>query len=835
MNMNFFQRPALMTARLSQFLLLVIAGGLIAHADTASTFDSQIRPILSTHCVACHSEDTHEADVRLDAFALDPHLWYRVLDQLELGQMPPEGETPLSTVDRDAIMQWIRGSLTQSLAEKRLEEGRSGFRRLSRTEYSNTIEDLFGIRVDVSRLPEDGRVNGFTKVGAALPMSTDGAYGYYEIARELLEKWILVRPPGAEAQSAEARTHRLAAKASNQSKLHSLPLPDGWHVSFNTDGSSGDLVFGKGPTEETSNKFGGARTPGMHKLKAHIYAYQSDKPLTVGIYAGHTAAYPQLTKLVGIIEAPPGEPALVETEVFLGNHPTGVNRIRLVPFGLGVQVIKNTSSKKCKGPGLAIQYVDITTPELPVSGFGWLTSDLTDAFLTELVNSWYLARHNRSRPADITTFRSTSREGFLDMLQKTLARILPRLYRRDVQDTEINELIAEAANRIDAGDDVHEVWLDAIAAAMTSPDFTCVIESSGELSDFELASRLSYFLWNATPDEQLMSVARAQKLRDPATLRQETERLIDDPRSARFIEDFLDQWLELHAIHDTTPNGRLYPEYGDDLKYSSLLETQGFFAIMLERNRSVRDFVAPTWVLANGRLAELYGIENVHGSKLRPVRLPKDSPFGGLWTQPAILKVTADGTSTSPVKRGVWIARRLLGTYISPPPPNIEPINPDTSGATTRRQQLELHSSHGSCAACHVKFDPFGFALESFDVMGQYRTNYRDLDPEIAKLPYYKRKKMKQWIDALPVDSSGVTPDGFEFEDLQGLRQWLASKPEKLAWGVTWNLATYATAEPTGPLDRAAIQEIVDSAKGENYGLRSLVHGLVQSKLFRWK
>ncbi len=827
-----------MSLRLPHFLTFfafsTLLPGLRAE-DATATFESKILPVLESRCTKCHGEKRQKAEVRLDALKLDPHLWYRVLDQLEFGEMPPEDAAELSDSDRANLIEWIRGELTDKLAEKRQIEGRATIRRLTRAEYSNTIEDLFGVRINVSELPEDARVEGFTKVSTALPMSTDGAYGYYRAARELLEKWILVNEPKPETQTLEARTHRLAACESGQSPGHTLVLPDGWYVSFNTNDTSGRLIHGKGGRMGPDNRFSSARIPGMHKLKAHIYAYQSEKPLMVGIYTGHTAAYPQIIDLVGLIEAPPGEPALIETEIYLGNHHSGANRIRLIPFGLGEQVPKNSQASKCKGPGLAMQYVEVTTPKLPVRGFAWLTEDLSPELRTELIRYKSQARHNPKLKADISRYKSTTREDFLATLRQTLQRILPRLFRRDPRPGEINAFLSEAAARIDAGDLIHEVWLDAISAALTAPDFLCVIEKPGELDDFALASRLAYFLWNSAPDERLLGLAREAKLRDPDTLRKQTDRLLDDPRSARFVTDFLDQWLELHAINDTTPNGRLYPEYGDDLKFSSLLETRGTFARILAENRSVREFAAPGWVLANGRLAEHYGLPDVHGGQLRPVPLPANSRWGGFWTQPAILKVTADGTSTSPVKRGVWMARRLLGAYISPPPPNIEPITPDISGAKTVRQQIELHSSEGSCAGCHQKFDPYGLALESFDVMGQFRTSYRVFDPEVAKLPWHKRKNRRQWMDGLPVDASGVTPDGVTFEGLAGLRDWLAVQPEKLAWGVTWNLVTYATGEPSGPLDRRAVQEIVDSAKSDGYGLRSLLHRVVQSQVFRSK
>lgn len=807
-----------------------------SRADPAETFAKTILPLLESRCVACHGPAKAKAKIdfsgarSLEKLTADPHLWFRVLDQLNFGEMPPEdADEPLADADRARIVSWIEGELTDSFAARRLAEGRSQFRRLNRVEFSDQFEDLFGIRPDVSLLPQDGRVEGFTKIAEALPMSTDGAYGYYQIARDLLEKWVLKPLPNPEKNPSDATTHRLAAMESGQSAGHTLELPDGWFVSFNSDDTSGRLRFGGG-TAKGGNDFSGARTPGLYRLRAHIYAYQSDQPLTVGIYAGHTGSYPQQIELVQIIEAPPGRPAVVETEAYLGNHPSGVNSFRLVPFGLGEQVPKNSQASRCQGPGLAIQWVEVDQPARPIFADRLLTADFPEDLKEAMRRPQAYLREKGPY-----NYNGMSADDFTALMQKTAARVGARLWHRDLTPAELAAVTAAVRADLVAEKNLRDLFFDRITDLMTSPEFFCVNEAPGRLSEFALASRLALFLWNSGPDEALLDLARAGKLADSAVLRRETDRLIDDPRSDRFVKHFLNQWLDLHAISDTTPDNKLYPEYGDDLKFSSLRETEGTFRRVLRENRSVADFVAPDWLMVNERLARHYGIPAVAGAALRPAPLPKDSPYGGLWAQPAILKVTADGSSTSPVKRGVWIAKRLLGVHVSPPPPNIEPINPDTSGAKTLREQLALHSSKGSCAGCHQKFDPYGFALESFDVMGQYRKHYRQIDPRIAALSPQQRKGKTVWADGLPVDASGVTPDGKEFTDIVALREILKTQPEKLAWGVTWHLATHATGTPSGPLDRRAIQAIVDGAAKEGHGLRSLVHGLVQSELFRTK
>ena len=239
-----------------------------------------------------------------------------------------------------------------------------------------------------------------------------------------------------------------------------------------------------------------------------------------------------------------------------------------------------------------------------------------------------------------------------------------------------------------------------------------------------------------------------------------------------------------------------------------------------------------SWTHANAALAKHYGLPAMNGIEMQRVALPADSPFGGLWTQPAVLKVTANGTYTSPVKRGVWFAERLLGTPIPPPPPDIPAVEPDTRGAKTLREQLDLHRSKGACAGCHAKFDPYGFALESFDVTGAFRTAYRILNTDA---PAAGARKGPAWKDGLAVDCSGRTPDGKAFGGIGELRSIIAKNPRQLAVGVTRHLVTYATGAPVTRIDQPAIDSIADAAAKDDFGLRSLVHGVVQSELFRNK
>ncbi len=795
--------------------------GFLHAADASTKFKTHVMPVLSAHCIKCHGEEKQRGKVKLsgdrtlEQFSTDAKLWFRVLEQIESGAMPPEGEKPLTISEKQTLVSWTNVELVEWLSSVELKEGRSKFRRLNRNEYANTIHDLFGFRPAVSRnLPIDGRVDGYDKVSAALPFSSASASGYVKITEDTLDRVMKQNLKSGETK------HRLWAGPSEQSAGHILELDDGTMVSFNTDTTSGPLRL-KNKEGKLQGGFS-TKTPGIHNLRISVYAYQTDKPMVFGIYAGHTGAYPQMIDLVKVLEAPPGKPSIIETEVYLRTYDNNdvaeiSDSFRLVPFGLGVQVPKNTLAKNCKGPGLAVQWVDIEEPEPTVLGNRWLTADLPN----EMVESFL-------RPNTTLKSSKLNREDVVAVIQKTFKRVGIRLFRRELTEKELTLITDNFGREIDAGGFLSTALRNQISSMMTSPDFLCMIEQPGKLNNFALASRLSYFLWNSTPDDELLEIARQGKLTDSAVLKTQADRLLKDPKSQRFVNDFADQWLGLRGINDTTPDTDLYPEYDELLKISSVAETQQTIRRMIENNLSVTNFVNPSWALINERLARHYGIPGPEGFKLQEIKLPEESSFGGILTQASTMKVTANGTSTSPVKRGVWVAERLLGTPIPPPPPNIEPINPDTRGAKTLREQLALHSGKGSCAACHAKFDPYGFALESFDVMGNFRNNYRMVDVAVIK-------GKTKWKDGLPVDSTGKTPEGTTFSGVKELRKILAKNPDQLARGVTRNLITYSTGSPASPLDQKAIESIIKSSQPDDYGLRSIIHGVIQSDLFRSK
>ena len=436
---------------------------------------------------------------------------------------------------------------------------------------------------------------------------------------------------------------------------------------------------------------------------------------------------------------------------------------------------------------------------------------------------------------------------------RLIRRMLPRAFRRPVPADEADRYVALAHRWLDEGVGFEAAMRTGYQAIFTSPHFLFHQSSlpaetiaaapvsgdevsgdgpdPGRLDDWALAERLSYFLWNTAPDGELRDLAAAGRLSDPAVLRAQTERLLDDPRAARFVEDFLGQWLDLYEIDFTSPDTALYPEYDPVLHDSMLMESHAFFAHLLEHDLPAKNLIASDFVTVNRRLAEHYDLVGAEGMAPVVTELPGDSVRGGIMTQAAVLKVTANGTNTSPVIRGKWVLERLLGTPPDPPPPGVPAVEPDIRGAVTIRDQLERHRSVGNCASCHDKIDPAGVALEQFDPVGRFRERYRVLNPEKAN----RRGDYATdaYDEGLPVDASYRLADGRPFRDVRELKNLLSEDPSAAARTLVDRLLVYSTGATTSFSDRARIDALVEAAADDDYGVRSLLHAVVRSDLFR--
>ena len=420
--------------------------------------------------------------------------------------------------------------------------------------------------------------------------------------------------------------------------------------------------------------------------------------------------------------------------------------------------------------------------------------------------------------------------------RRLLGGFLTKIFRRAATIDEVEEHVGIFKEHLQSGMRFDEALRMAYKMALCSPEFLFFAEHPGRLSDNALGTRLSYALWGGPPDAALAEVAAQGKLHEPGVLREQTDRLLADPRSNRFVRSFLDSWLNLRDINATQPDTKLFTEFEDYLRDSMVDESVAFFGELVRENLGVKNVVHSDFAMLNERLAEHYGIPGVRGVGIRKVALPEHSRRGGLLTQGAVLKVSANGTSTSPVVRGAYVLARFLGTPPEPPPKSVPAIEPDIRGATTIRDQLEKHRADATCATCHATLDPPGFALESFDVTGRWRTNYRTL-PESAK----GRVVTIAGCDArLFAEGPKVLPgytleDGRVFEDIDGFKRLLLSNQEQLARALTEKLVAHFTGARMQFADREVVSDIVKRAQKDGYGVRSLIHEVIQSRLFREK
>jgi hypothetical protein len=400
-----------------------------------------------------------------------------------------------------------------------------------------------------------------------------------------------------------------------------------------------------------------------------------------------------------------------------------------------------------------------------------------------------------------------------------LERFATRAFRRRVESTQLErfEEIFQSSLAADANF-VHALRA-GYRAVLCSARFMYFHEPPGELDDYSIASRLSYLLWNSMPDDELIQQAQAGQLREAAVIEQQVDRMLRSPTGQQFITDFTAEWLELRDIGFTEPDEKLHPSFDMIVQYSMLAETHAFLQYLLDQDRSTLELINSQVTFLNSRLARFYDIQDVRGDALQRVELPENSVRGGLLAQGAVLKVTANGTNTSPVVRGVWISERLLGCNIPPPPAGVPAIEPDIRGAKTIREQLDLHRNHSECAVCHTKIDPPGFALENFDAAGAWREYY----PQVTK------GKVKQ---AAMIDASFALADGTPFANFQEFRQLNARDPIPLARNVASQLLTYGTGAKPDFADRAALEQIVQHVAQQNYGLRSIVKAVTTSSVF---
>ena len=803
----------------SILLAIGVSTGTHQLAADAPNFKKEIQPILKALCFDCHGPEKTKGHLRLDQ--LNPDLvkgdtaeeWHDVLDQLNLGEMPPSKAPQPNAQQRAALTDWIQGALRDAAAARRFQEGRVQTRRLTRYEYANTMRDLLGVNLDLARdlPPEPPSAEGFLNNGATLEMSPTQIEVYLKAARRALAEAIVTgeRPKEFAYTQTETATGRLP----NRRVAGHEPVRPEFILDLKQFPRHGE--FELKITARAAIPEGG----GLPRLR-----------LTMG-------------HVPGIIHVPRG--TIGETDVTPASR-TYSFRGRMEDFPQPGPIAFGNSGFKglivmmdfLDADGNELRYADRTYPQPPPKPpknkpapkvepvpFGKRLDILIEKveFRSPTYTSWPPPSHQRLLP-------ETNATDELQRVRELLPAFMRAAYRRPATSAEVEQtvkLFGQVRPRVNS---FEAALRETYASVLVSPYFLYRVEtrseqpttSSPRLTDHELATRLSYFLWSTSPDSTLAKLADAGTLHEPAVLRREVARLLADPRATEFTDRFVDQWLDLDALNRVAVNPEFFPNFDNRLKDAMRRETQLYFAAILRENRSALELLRSDWTIANRALAAHYGLEGPRSSAYERVALQSRERPGGLLGHGAFLLANANGEDSHPIKRAVWILDRLLDDPPASPPPDVPELNPENPDLAklTLKQQLAAHRKKESCANCHRGIDPWGVPLENFDAVGLWRTEV----PKHGKRP------------AVPVDASSTLPNGRVIDGVQELQKYLTTeRRDRFAHALVKRVMAYGLGRTPDWGDRDAVEALTKQFIESDFRLNALITAFVQSDAFQTK
>ncbi len=816
--------------------------------QSADSFRAKLQPFIAAHCVDCHGPEVSKSGLRLDTLKYDGAdsrtlaTWAKVHDRVAAGEMPPKKRQRPPQAEVNAAAAWLKTNLHAASLDRQKKEGRVVLRRLNGTEYENSLRDLLALSPNIqlkTLLPEDNVAAGFDNISAALDISPAHLLAYQEAAERAI---IAAVPPTQPNPSAVRLTGRQMTTKSTGFK----------EVLGKSIWLKGDALVMHTPLPD----YIPCATPlvtatGRYKVSISAYAIGTNgQPMTAAFLCRpireRSAAEVRIACSV-----PADKPAIIEAE-FEMNRETNV---RLGGWALPDRYaffLKKVPPpiEKYDGPGLVVEWMQIEGPlgEFPPESYRRLFADvpLKPRSIVKLeMEKRPIPKFAMNRPesfaANYDPLHPASAKPHADA-DRLIRDFLPRALRRPVSEEMKKHYVKLVHDRLDRKYSFFDAMLFGYKAILSSTNFLYFQEpgdsklteaknfSSTRLDDHAIANRLAFFLWSSVPDRELLTAAEAGELSRPEKLRAQVERMLDHPKAQRFTDNFTGQWLDLRKINDTTPDPQLYGEFDTYLLWSMPRETTAFFDEVLRRNRPLLDFVHSDWSMLNERLAKHYAIPGVTGHAVQKVKLPSDSHRGGVITHASVLKVTADGTRTSPVLRGKWVLERILGKPPAPPPPDIPFFEPDIRGATTIREQLDKHRNTPACATCHVHIDPPGFALENFDAIGGWRDYYR-----ATKQTKRGHVKGTRYYRGPDVEVGGVTAEGKSFKNIDDFKGILLAEKDQIARNLTQNLLIYATGADIQFADREVVEQILANVRKNDYGFRTLIHEVIASRVFLHK
>ncbi len=760
---------------------------------------------LEQHCFHCHGPDEQKGRLRLDTLTAPPaedDTWLAVLEAIETGDMPPRAEPRPDPAAADYFVGLVSAVLAEAAGPPPI-----ALRRMNRVEYEATVHDLLGIDTPLADLlPEDSRTQGFDNVADGLGISAVLLEKYLEAADAAFEGVIRrIEPLPAETRRAEIMQVSDNQQSVEQNRGGVIEVANSM-VKF-TPGWPLVRINPAHPIED-----------GVYRGRVAVWPHDpSDRTLVVAIFTGPLYG-PGQRHFQGMFDATgtPEDPRIIEFTASMRAEES----IHIIPWVFPEHITWRHGDMEPR-PGVGVVWAETHGPidqDFPSKAQLALFGDSDTIHMAEGNPVWMRYRRGvRSHYVDSTEPEADA--------ERIIRDLVARAFRRPVPDDMADPFVQLTLGRLENGHTFEQAVRSGFTAVLCSPHFL-LLNQDPEVDDYTIASRMSYFLWSSMPDEELLELAAAGRLSDPAVRSQQVDRMLEDERSERFVSHFTGQWLDLREIDFTTPDGRLYPEFDELLQRSMVEETVRFFRHVLDHDLGVKNFINSDFTILNERLARHYDIPGVTGhEEFRVVDIPPDNVRGGLLTHGSILKVTANGATTSPVLRGVWVLDRLLGIPVPPPPSGVPAVEPDIRGAESVREQFTQHTRIESCARCHDRIDPPGFALEQFDPIGGERDYYRSVG-EGERVP------LTNYHVGLPVEPHGEVWDGHRFDDFPGFRDWLAGQHEQVARAVAHKLLVYGTGRSVGVMDRDAVDALVDAVRGDDFGLRSMVRATVENELF---
>lgn len=763
--------------------------------SAANDAPADIQPLLQRYCVRCHGPEKQKGDIRLDRLTgLESATFQAVYEQLADGSMPPDDQRQPASTERKALMKHVL-----ELARKDSVVTASGLRRLNKREYGNTVRDLLGLHngtFDPSEYIYDDEIDeGFDTAADSLVISNELLMEYMEAAHKSLWHALFTSetsPPDARVINVNVGRMRGVggSRYINNGRNHIVCRSGGKAMVYDGRSTRTMQIPGRYTITVTA--------AGIDRDTYPVRFTPAEGPLVMGfgVKQDSAASVSARAQLLRTFELQDNVEQTFQFDAWIdkGHFPyfsfvngsskpitqvrSNIRRRKIDPSAM---------TKPYRGPGIRISAFRVEGPFLDE----WPPTSIRTTFNSDEIP-------DLTDPAD---------------RKEVIARFARRAFRRNVSEEEVAPYIDYLNRQHVSGASWHDATIRTFAAMMSSVDFLYIREDKGELDAYELANRLSYFMWSTMPDAELFAHAKSGNLNDPAVLRKQLTRLLDDERSSHFSDSFASQWLSLDKLGSMPPDGRtkeFRPYYKDDLEPAMLQETRRFFRHVLQGNRSVRDFIDSDYSFVNRGLARLYGVPySGDDNEFVRVTFPPGAKRGGLLGHGSVLTLTANGVETSPVERGVWVLADFLGTPPPPPPKEVPAVTPDLNGAETVRDLLEKHRSDKACMECHRRMDPLGFALEAYDPIGRFRTSYSRTQSVSTQGNYL----------------------GKDFADVSGLKQILASDLRPFARNLVIRIAEYAKGRTLVAADFETVESILDEAEENNFKLKSIIMAIATGDL----